>query len=1579
MGLPALLAGVLTTTLLVTGVGVPARAAAAVSVDTEALANQLFTGLAEVRFGDDLGLVRAAAVSADFLEWRRLHPLATLGESQAELTAERQLLDSGLTAADKQQDEPAMMARAIEVLSAAGGSPARSSSHIRALVGGLAGSSVGPLDNREDLSEGALAGLSWVRSRPDLLSSLWTDVRRTSSSDPVFAQAWNAVLGVPASLDAAASLDELKAAEEFRGTVDLDKLLSLTGSPDAFAAEAHAQVAIIFDDISTLGKEVNAQALIQAGNCPATTPPATTCTAANQKDAEKKADKQESEADRYKAALDALDPILKEVDSKFAGQVKTVGGAIITSVKAVTKYFEDISKISGVASKVFSLATVTMTGNVFGAIMSVAGLFGSSKPDISKQILDQVKELQGQVKDLQKEMAASFERIDARLNTIYNTMIAEFDKLGEAIAGNTAQLQVIQQNVAQIGLRLEEVTASILSAIGQAELVNVRTSIDKYIGYAEQFGTPIPVYNEYIGAETDLHLASTQLADDAAFVIPASDADNPALDPAAVLDSNGETRSINYLARYASKRDPAVVVPSSPLGNPGVWDLGGQAYALLQLQNPDYARQVASSRSNDIQIAGQRILDTSASFAHPVTAPDSAGGYRNNLFTSLDNDYRTGVQNLSAALKTIRTSDVLSRYEPNADGVQIKTPKTYDLFWDGSSALSPAPPMPADPAKVTSCDGSAQIDRPSNVSFTKLPDQAKLIHYAYAPRLDQPPAGAKELPELAICETPTWTKIRYEEPEGSGIRYSYGHLKLDIHLRYRLNPGAAWQTVVTTSYTWPEEIKFETTCTIFSCHTYTEPGEQLSSNWVSNGRYAFQAGATASTNAAGLTAATTTVRQFLLSRQKFLYDNVSTALANPSSPTSAAIKSMNTTRRLTQAYAQLGLPIAVQSDPVLSGLLSGQYKLLGDRPADPTITGAVQIARDNYGCGATCSVDTERPIKNQTFFETTEPACAASPAGPGDPLGNCLIEHSLRRADNLRTRLDVHFKQLYDGDYHEQLPSIADTLAQLRAADRLSHPPTLTGGIGPRAGSTTQDVVLDLNLFTSGGKAPYTYTASGLPSGLTLGANGVIQGRPGSEGTSTVTVTARDANGTAGNAYQFTWTVGAPDVPDVRGLGWGLAKPALTRAGLTAGSLTAKSDCTRPLGTVDSQTPAANTPATPGTAVDVVYTTCAADAPVVTSALLSGGHATVSWTDKSAGEDSFVVSRYTAAGQFVSQAAALPSGSKTGTGTAYTITDATPGNCYQVEARIDGDRIVLASALACAGVDVAITGVAPNGAPLAAARRSDGRLEAFAFDDGVLAHRVQHTAGSSAGWGPWADFGGPAGVTLTGLAAATNSGNNIEVFGVSSTGEVWHRWQTSATAWSDWATVAGFKADSIAVARNNAGILELFGTDPFIGWVLHSTQAAGGPNDWSTAPLLVGMYNLHSVAVAKDLDGRLELLAANPAGQTYLRKQNTPGGAWSAWAEWAGASTQVAMVANADGHLEAFGTDKTGTLAQRYQLAPNGTTGWTGWSTTFGAGLVGVTTGVTDGRVQVFAVGTDGRPQTRWQLAGGGWSDWVVW
>ncbi|MEU4366750.1 S8 family serine peptidase [Micromonospora chersina] len=66
---------------------------------------------------------------------------------------------------------------------------------------------------------------------------------------------------------------------------------------------------------------------------------------------------------------------------------------------------------------------------------------------------------------------------------------------------------------------------------------------------------------------------------------------------------------------------------------------------------------------------------------------------------------------------------------------------------------------------------------------------------------------------------------------------------------------------------------------------------------------------------------------------------------------------------------------------------------------------------------------------------------------------------------------------------------------------------------------------VDLQIQGSGGSTPYTWSASGLPAGLTIGAStGRITGSATAAGTSNVTVTLTDAAGRTATAT-FTWTV----------------------------------------------------------------------------------------------------------------------------------------------------------------------------------------------------------------------------------------------------------------------------------------------------------------------------------------------------------------------------------------------------------------------------------------------------------------------
>ncbi|GAA4206786.1 S53 family peptidase [Actinocatenispora rupis] len=75
-------------------------------------------------------------------------------------------------------------------------------------------------------------------------------------------------------------------------------------------------------------------------------------------------------------------------------------------------------------------------------------------------------------------------------------------------------------------------------------------------------------------------------------------------------------------------------------------------------------------------------------------------------------------------------------------------------------------------------------------------------------------------------------------------------------------------------------------------------------------------------------------------------------------------------------------------------------------------------------------------------------------------------------------------------------------------------------------GTQANDVAdtVGVQLSASGGAGPYTWSASNLPAGLSISAAGKITGSPTTVGTSTVTVTARDAGGRTAST-SFSWTV----------------------------------------------------------------------------------------------------------------------------------------------------------------------------------------------------------------------------------------------------------------------------------------------------------------------------------------------------------------------------------------------------------------------------------------------------------------------
>jgi endo-1,4-beta-xylanase len=78
---------------------------------------------------------------------------------------------------------------------------------------------------------------------------------------------------------------------------------------------------------------------------------------------------------------------------------------------------------------------------------------------------------------------------------------------------------------------------------------------------------------------------------------------------------------------------------------------------------------------------------------------------------------------------------------------------------------------------------------------------------------------------------------------------------------------------------------------------------------------------------------------------------------------------------------------------------------------------------------------------------------------------------------------------------------------------------------GARTGTVGTPVSLQISATDSAAGQTLTFSATGLPAGLTISSSGLISGTPTTNQTTSVTVTARDGTGATGSAT-FTWTIG---------------------------------------------------------------------------------------------------------------------------------------------------------------------------------------------------------------------------------------------------------------------------------------------------------------------------------------------------------------------------------------------------------------------------------------------------------------------
>ena len=320
----------------------------------------------------------------------------------------------------------------------------------------------------------------------------------------------------------------------------------------------------------------------------------------------------------------------------------------------------------------------------------------------------------------------------------------------------------------------------------------------------------------------------------------------------------------------------------------------------------------------------------------------------------------------------------------------------------------------------------------------------------------------------------------------------------------------------------------------------------------------------------------------------------------------------------------------------------------------------------------------------------------------------------------------------------------------------------------------------------------------------------------------------------------------------------------------------------------------------------------------------------------------------------------------------------------------------------------------------AVVKNLDNTLEVFIpSTTGDVYYSSQVTPGGA--WSSWTDMGSSS-AGMTDLQAANNADGSLSVFGIGPNGDVWYASENApGVGWSSWTDMSGEQIQhGFVVGQNLTGQLEVFGVDSSGNVWDNGQTASGGWNGWSA---LTGSQTGSSgsqngwqgddnggdlrptqqvnprLAIARNLDGRLELFGIARDSHVWYIAQQTPGGNWYDWRQLGGqvaVSPGFVVGQEADGGLIVFGVAAHGSsgwgapigLSGNHvggdvwsisQQTPSGR--WGNWRDLGGNNIdpqlvVGNTA---DGRIQLFGVGANQDIWSAWQLTHGGWNGWSGW
>lgn len=365
------------------------------------------------------------------------------------------------------------------------------------------------------------------------------------------------------------------------------------------------------------------------------------------------------------AAVNALSSVAVIMGNpQLSRTIATVGSATIAISNAVSAFTESSSNPG---ASIAGLGASLLSGNVVGAVFKIAGLFGLGGPSTDEMILEEVRAIRSDLREMNEQMNSRFDNIDrtlqelnAKIEASFDRVYREFENLGRAVAEINQQVRDINERTIRIERELTQIQARMVGV--ETDLGEMQSALDRFdrrmqLMLRDGFGQQLVQYiDRCVGfRQTYGRDMDTGWYDDCENVLYSW-----AVAHAANASSTGSTIDSSYaaLAEAIEGATGQRLMAGEPqagrraVPNLVVWKSAADAYVQLAVEWPQHRRRV-NTPARVQQIVESGTIAESAINALIVSSTSQSTTAENDLYGRLVAHYSSRLEALKTALKAL--------------------------------------------------------------------------------------------------------------------------------------------------------------------------------------------------------------------------------------------------------------------------------------------------------------------------------------------------------------------------------------------------------------------------------------------------------------------------------------------------------------------------------------------------------------------------------------------------------------------------------------------------------------------------------------------------------------------------------------------------------------------------------------------------------------------------------------------------------------------------------------------------------------------------------------------------------------